>query len=474
MKFFSLLKDKRFRYGTLSTVMMIVAVAVFVLVNLVATEFDNSWDLTAEQIYTLTPNSERFLAELDMDVTLYYVTRTGAETHLITQLMAEYAAASPRITTEVRDPMINPAFVHRFAAVAEGGIPNGSVIVETERGFRVITQRDMFPTDFFGRWGETFEAEREITQAIHALTEGELSVIYHITGSGELSLPPDFISFLELQNFEVREHNALIGEIPEDASIILITMPPRDWGEVKADHILDYLENRSGRAFFALAPTVERFPQLDRVLAAYGLILGNYLVLEANPNLIVRERNDWIQLPQTLWVPHEHITFPLLLNGFTRLFFTSPAGLERHPMPRARLEFEPLAMSSSTALGFPLDEHAEEIVEGPFYLAMAVTERDPFGNNEATQLVVVSNLGVLFGEINEAVGGANWAFVGNILSWLEDQPPPLFIPVRRPAGTQPPMISDAQAITTTVFVMGVLPLSIFGIGIFVWLRRRHS
>jgi len=475
-----LLKDKRFRYGTLSTVMMIFAVVIFVMVTLVADEFDRSWDLTAEQLYTLTPQSHRFLENLEMDVTLYYVTRTGAETMLITRLFAEYAAASPHITTEIRDPMINPTFVHQFAAGLDGGIPEGSVIVRSEQGFRVIMPQDMetigFNPQTWQRFRESIDAERAITQAIHALTLGEPPVVYYITGSGEPELSPALIEFLAGENFIVREHNAMLHDIPETADALIIVMPDRDWGTAKADRILDYLDNREGRVFMALNLTTEYYPEVGRVLQSYGLALGDYVVIEADARRTLMNNPTWM-MPHM--AQHDQITVPLHQENFAQ-FLLAPTGLELLSVRRTSTTIEPLLVSSRDAYGRHVDSDADTILripedaDGPFVMAVAVTDSLFLQTTHTSRLVVVSSWTIMDETVNATVGGGNWAFIANSLNWLRDQPPGIWVPVRRPPGATPVMLTDAQVFTMSGIAMGAIPIALFGIGIFVWLRRRHS
>ena len=480
MKIMQLLKDKRFRYGTFSTVMMIVAVVIFVMVTLVAEEFNETWDLTAEQHYTLTPQSHRFLENLQMDVTLYYVTRTGGETMLISRLFAEYEAASPHITTQLRDPMINPTFVHQFADGVDGGIPEGSVIVRSEQGFRVITRRDMetwrVNPQTWQQFLESIDAERAITQAIHALTLGEPPVVYYITGSGEPELSPALVTFLEAENFIVREHNALLHDIPETADALIIVMPDRDWGTAKADRILDYLDNREGRIFMALNLSTEYFPELSRVLQAYGLRMGDYVVIEGDARHTLGGNPTWM-MPNL--VPHEQITLPLFLENFSQ-FVLSPTGIEILDMRRPGTSIEPLLTTSRDSYGRHLDSDADTIlripsdVDGPFNVAVAVTDTVFLHTTLTTRMVVVSSWTIMDETVNSTIGGGNWAFVASSLNWLRDQPPGIWVPVRRPPGAAPVMLTDAQVFTMSGIAMGAIPLTLFGIGIFVWLRRRHS
>jgi len=480
MKLMRLLKDKRFRYGTLSTVMMIVAVVIFILVTLVAEEFNETWDLTAEQRFSLTSQSHRFLENLDMDVTLYYAVRTGGEDLQVSRLLAEYAAASPHITVQQRDPMINPTFLHQFTGgVDGGGIPDGSVIVRSEQGFRVITPLDM-DTRFFHpqawQWVvESIDTERVITQAIHALTLGEPPVVYYVTGSGELELSQAFVDFLTAENFIVREHNAMLHDIPQTADALIITMPDRDWGTAKADRILDYLNNNEGRVFMALNITAEYFPELSRVLRAYGLQLGDYIVIEGDARRTIGNP-VWL-IPHL--ARHEQITEPLFNEDFNQLLLAS-TGLEVLEMRRTSTVIEPLLVSTRDAYGRHLDTEAETILrvpedaEGPFFMAVAVTDTIFLHTTLTTRMVVVSSLTIMDDVVNSTIGGGNWAFIANSLNWLRDQPPGIWVPVIRPPGSAPVVLTDAQTFTISGIAMGAIPVTLFGIGIFVWLRRRHS
>jgi len=480
MKVFSLLKDKRFRYGTMSTAMMLIAIVVFVLVNLLADEFNQSRDLTAEQLYSLTTQSTNFLGNLEMEVTLTYVTRVGAETHMITQLFAEYAAASSLVTTETRDPMINPTFVHQFITDVADSIPDGSVIVQSEQGFRVLRPHDMRTVARNPQTGQAFiesiDAEREITRAMHGLTLGDPIVIYHITGSGEEPLPQAFVEFLESENFEVRTHDAVLHDIPETADILFITMPGRDWSSIKADRVLEYFANREGRAFFALGLSQERFPQLDRVLHAYGLRLGDYVVIEGDASRTLMG-DPTIMVP--VWVPHD-INVPLVQEGFSGLLMLQPTGLDVYEMRRSTIDIAPVLMSTRDSYGRLLDSDVQTVmripedVDGPFPLAVTVVDQVFMETTRTTMMVVVPNGSILLQEIDTFIGGANWAFVSSSLNWLHGQPPGIWVPARRPPGTIPVMLSDAQVVTMTGISMGVLPIGIFVAGVFIWFRRRHS
>ncbi|MCL2189011.1 MAG: GldG family protein [Defluviitaleaceae bacterium] len=479
-------KEKRFRYGTFSTAMMLLAVLLFVFVNLLAGEFNRTWDLTEEELFTLTQQSRTFLDnELHQDVTITMVVPTGTEEPMLVALLAEYANAHPRITTQLRDPMVSPAFVQGFASGMEGGVvPNHSIIVQSGTQYRVITP-DLLITAQHNQWGQvvgiqSINFERQITTAIHAVTQGEVATVYKVLGSGESPLAPSFVSFLETENFIVRSVDAieiLRDGIPADADILLLSTPQWDWPTEKADRILAFLENE-GRAFIAADPMYgTRLPNFDRVLAAYGIRISDYVIMESDPRQHLML--PMFVIPQLF--PDEHITLPLAIDGRMMQLLRFPAAIEPTGMQRASTFIEPLMITSVHAFGrvnmeleSPLFHEGDDIDGGPFLMAARITDSVFTYRNINTHIVVVGSGDIWDAAPREIVGDNNFAFVASSLRWLTGQGPGLFIPTRTPPGFAPLMLTQFDANIIAGFSMGVLPLVTLAFGVFVWFRRRHS
>lgn len=469
-----LLKDKRFRYGTFSTTMMLLAAFLFVFVNLLADDFNNSRDLTAEQIFSLSAQSRDFMATLDTDVTIYYLAATGQAHYfhqIISQLLEEYAGLSPHLRVDVRDPFINPAFVHQLATDAgiEGGLPELTVIVQSGGNMEVVLLNDMVEQEMVNWFtGETrivgLNFEREITRAIHRVTQGEPPVIYHVTGSGEAAMQQQLITQLEGENFIVRDVNLMIADVPESADILFITQPARDWTELKAERIQEYLEN-GGRAFIALGMPGQPTPNIDAVLAFYGVMIGENLILEGD------SRHTFMGTPYFILptrIPHE-ITSDLIERDFNNLLIL-PSSVETMDIRRASIHIEPLLGSTRNAFARVDLEEGSVLqvpgdIDGPFDFAVAVQEWD-------TQLVIVSNHDFLDAGLSRFIGPGNMQFVVNSMRWLGGQATNIWVPGRRPPGTDPLMINDRQANTLAGVAMGIIPLTFVGIGVAVRVKRK--
>jgi ABC-2 type transport system permease protein len=481
----AMFKEKRFRYGTFSTAMMLFAVVLFVLVNLLAGQFNRSWDLTNEQLFTLSQNSHDFLATLDQDITLTMVVPTGTEEPILAALLEEYANASPRITVAYRDPMVSPAFVQEFSTGLDGVMPNHSIIVQSGTDYRVITPDTLF-TPRHNQIGQivgiaSINFERQITTSIHAVIQGEIAVLYKVLGSGELPLDPVFVEFLEAENFIVRSIDAVTiirDGFPEDADILLLSMPQWDWPAEKADRILAFLENE-GRAFMAFQPQFgNRMPNLDRVLGAYGIRISDYVVLENDPRQHII--NPMFKIPRLM--PHE-INLPLAAAGRMTLLLRFCAAIEPAGMERTTTEVIPLLFTTVNAFG-RTNMHLESLLFHPgedydndgmaFPLAVAVTDSVFAQRYVETRFVVAGTGDIWSSTSREVVGDTNYMFVVGSLRWLTGQGPGLFISTRTPPGEAPLMLNQFQANMIVGFAMGILPLAALAVGAFIWYRRRHS
>ena len=478
------LKEKRFRYGTFSTAMMLFAVILFVFVNLIADEFNHSFDMTRDGIYTLTDRSRDFLETVDTDVTITHITRMGQDdnwTMIVSQLLEEYEASNRHITVQVRDPNMNPALIHQMAEAAqlEGGIPEGSVVVQSGNNIQVVTIADMVIVDrnWMGQVTNirSYSFEAAITRAIHGVTQSAPPVIYYVTGSGEHDLAPRLRLILEHDNFIVREVDLVTQEVPESADILLIPMPGRDWTETKGQRILDFLADE-GRAFISPSLTFTDMPVFNGVLASYGIAPINHIVLEGSSNH-VWDNNPAFILPNLM--PHE-INFALAANNLPNLMIGA-IGLETLTVGgRSGTNIEPLWTTSRDAFA-RVDIEAETLaqipgdLDGPFNLAVAITDTRFVETTLTTQLVVVGGGGMVVEDLSHVAGPGNNQFVLDAMRWLYGESPSIFIPGRVPPGQgEQIMLTQANINIMTGVAAAALPLLCIAVGIFVWFRRRHN
>ncbi|MCL2399333.1 MAG: GldG family protein [Defluviitaleaceae bacterium] len=471
-------KDKRFRYGSFSTVMIVVVIGLFILVNLVVDRLNISYDLTQEQLFSLSQGSINIIRDLDADVTIYSLFPTGQEQFLFQQLLEDYASHSNRITVINRDPLLHPQFVESFARPDES-IAIGSIIVVGPDRHRVIHATDLVTTQFdMNTWQNrvvSFNVEPQVTNAINFVVAAETPIIYRVVGNNEPVLPPALIHEMEMAGYEVREVNLLTQEVPDDASLLFITFGERDWSPDQAERVREYLQN-DGRAIFALGYRTVRFPMMDEVLAAFGIRVGDYIIIEGSTNHFHMNNPLWL-LPE--FVSGE-VTDDLITRNFIP-FIENSTGIDILDLRRANTRIEPLIQTSNLAYGrvdttVATVSRIQSDVSGPFNIAVSVEDSLflPGGQPLSTRMVVIAGDSIM-GEVhNSAIGGTNWNFLINSLNWLREEPNQIFIPTRPLPQTMPLLIPEGYVMMITIFSVIVLPLA-FGItGLVVWLRRRNA
>ena len=127
-----------------------------------------------------------------------------------------------------------------------------------------------------------------------------------------------------------------------------------------------------------------------------------------------------------------------------------------------------LLTTSSEAVGRALFED-EEDNEGPLNIAVAV---ENLGNMKASKTIVVGNSYFVSNEgMNVADTGKK--FLVNSINWIEEKEADIYIPAKK--FTTPQLQNITQKTLTVLFItiIIIIPLVIIGIGVFVWLRRRH-
>ena len=110
MKIKKLFQNKKFKHGSLATAITAIFIAIIVVVNIVVAllidRFDWKIDLTANQIYQVTDQTEEYLKNYNEKVTIYVLEEEEAfktYSDLYTQayyIIEKFASLNSNITTE--------------------------------------------------------------------------------------------------------------------------------------------------------------------------------------------------------------------------------------------------------------------------------------------------------------------------------------------------------------------------------------
>jgi len=485
---------RRFSIGVFSTATVLAVIAMFVIVNIFVSRLNISFDMTHDQRFSLSEESLSFIAQIDEPITIYTLFRTGESVVggfisrvEIEEMLNRYAAESSNIRIVNRDPYIYWGFVNRFVQETGAPIPPGSIIVESDRRFRVIQLNELVreTIDFahLQMTGELrsdvhYDIEPRVTNALVFVTQEAPLIAYQMVGHGQEPLSDSMINFLFDAGFEIREHDTSRGPIPEDNDILIVTTPRFDISVFEREMIYNYIKG-GGHAVFLIGHTQTPLPNLLEVIERFGITVFNESLLldfdtnyhifqvpfNITPSMIGHDISVRVQ-PHggNLYMP---ISVPVVVQDI-------PSGVNAQSLIRT---------SNSGWLEIPDDllPHLNITAaqrSGQFSIAMGITHEVPVvmegfvGFTRPSRFAVFGN-DFMLGDENSMT--LNRRYFVETMNWIIDRGDrDVFIPSRLLQAPERVFVTTWQSTMMKVFIWGVFPAFILGIGVAVWLKRRNS
>ncbi|HZJ83445.1 MAG TPA: GldG family protein [Clostridia bacterium] len=467
-------KDKKFKYGGYATLMTAVVLAIVVVINLVVGQIPFKLDLTENRMFSLSEQTDQILENLDQDVQIIGLSKTGAEDKMLDEILQRYRRGSKHVSITYIDPVKNPTFSSKYTKDGTN-LREGSYIVESGSKFKVIDYYDLFnisqPDQYGNTRAESLAVEQRVTGAIHYVTAEDLPTVYTLEGHMEQPIPVELRKQMELENY-IMENLSLLTEdnVPDDATILMVIAPQQDITPQEEAKIREFLDNK-GRAVFLMDVIENDLPNFDALLKSYGIGLNRALTVEG-------DKNHYFQSPAWILPNMEsHDIINPLRNSKRQVLAIGAQGIEELDIKKRSTDIEPLLVTSNNAWGrtdlaSTTSEREEGDLEGPFNIAVAITDKewdDKEGRYDETKLVVVGDAEFLNPQF-ASIGNAD--FMLNSLNWLQDEQENISI---RPKSilTQFLTINPFQQLVFAGISVILIPLIILGVGLVMWLRRRH-
>ena len=374
-------------------------------------------DLTENRLFTLSEGTRSILAGLEEPVTLrFYLSQRelgkapgiGSYADRVRALLSEYERLSGgKLALHVIDP--EPFSEEEDRAVAYGlrGVPLG--IDEASLYFGLVGTNSVDDEEsipFFTTEREQF-LEYDVTKLVHNLTKPARKIVgllssLPIEGQGPggmqaamggFNAPPWMVVEQMQQLFELRSLPPRLEEVPEDVDVLMLVHPqtlPRE-----TLYAIDQYVLRGGRLLAFVDPYSEgqqpdmagggimqpagsRRSELDVLLSAWGVTLGDDVIADLDLSLKVRMEQGgrvltfdypvWMNVtPQTF--DHEDVVTANLGN----LGFATPGHLE--PAEGAATTFTPLVGTTPRAAQFTTGQVAA-VTTDPRDLLDAYTPAD--------------------------------------------------------------------------------------------------
>lgn len=467
---------RRLKSGSYSAAITVLVVAFIVVVNLIINALPASmtkFDFTEQQMYTLSEQTKKLVKGLDEEITIYVIAQKDNEDSRLKAVLEKYQALSSKINVEYKDPAVYPTFVAQYS---DSSLQDNSVIVVSGNSSRVVAAIEMYDNLELNETtrvyeltdASTFIGEDMVTSAIDYVTTDNLPKMYILTGHGEQAIG-SFSSEIQRENIVTETLQLAKAEsIPKDAACLLMEAPSKDISASEAELLSEYLED-GGKFFYVSYVFKEETPNLDALLADYGIKIDKGYVCESSGNYY-GNYPMWIS---PVYGSHS-IVNPLAQNQ-TSMMVVAPQNIEILESKPSGITITPLLRTTSAAYLKEVDANTDMSTvssnkedgdkTGVMNLSVAV---ERFGE---TQMVIATTYELFDQTTNQQVSGGNYDFLLNAISSLCEHDSMVSI-----RGKQ--LYSDSLTVTSGhtmiwIFVLMILiPLVCLITGLVLWVRRR--
>lgn len=476
-KFKNSFRTRSFRVGSYSVAATLMVIAIAVVINIMASALPakyTQFDTTATQLFSISDETEKLAASLDTDITIYWVVQSGYEDSYIGTLLDQYESLSSHINVVKKDPDVYPTFVQQYCA---DGVSNNSLVVVSGERYRYVDYYEIYVYDYdyytyyyTGEYDVSFDGESALTSAIDYVVSSDLPKVYTLTGHGESTLSTTFATALEKQNIETTELSLITeNAVPEDADCVFIYAPLSDISTQELALLQAYLENGGSLMLITDPPQDGELTNLYTLMAGYGITAAEGIVIEGSQNHYAYGTPYYL-LPD--YGSHD-ITSPLEENGYYVLLPIAQGLTVSETLPDGITVTELLTTSSSAfskIAGYSLTSYEKETVDiaGPFSLGVAIAD-----GNSGSSIVWVSSAALLDDEINSYVSGGNQDLFLNAMSWICEPEEQSFSIHAKSLETEYLTIDSGTVTVLTLLMLGIIPLTVLGVGIMIVIGRKR-
>lgn len=470
--FLTIQSIQRRRWGG-DALMTAVMLAIVVIVNLAVGQIPvkyTQFDLTDNQLYTITDDTKDFVAGLDQDVDIYLIVESGNEDEDLQKVLERYEALSEHIKVHTKDPVVNPSFTKQYT---DSSLADNSLIVVCGERSKVISYNNIYESEInystYSYQPTGFDAEGQLTSAIDYVTSDTLPKLYVLTGHNEASIPDSLSSQIAKENIDVEDLNLITSEsVPEDADCIMINAPQKDISADEKDRLLSYMEN-GGHVLLITDYMETDTPNLDAVLENYGLSVSDGIIIEGNSQYYYPGYPSYL-IPriQSSEAVGDMTSDDLVLMPYAQ-------NIEISDDVRSTVTVTSILKTSSKSYiktglkNMTTMEKESGDPEGPFTPGVAVTESY---DGKETKFMYLTSSALLNESMDQAVSGGNYELIINVLSWMIDKEESISIPAKSLSTTYL-SVTAADAGFWGTFVIAV-PIILVIAGGVVWFRRRRK
>ena len=498
-KLASVLKQDKFKHGSLAVVFTAIFIAVVIVVNILATALTDRFpsmniDLTNEGLNTLSEEAIDVAKNLENDTVIYIIgsedsirndlvySNYGLKYSQVANLADRLAEVSNKVSVEFIDPDRNPKFISDYA---EDYLTSGKVLVKTEKRYKVLSTSDLFTVtqdSETGAYKYYSMVDGALANALYLVNLDNVPVVALATGHEEMLSSANgsmdsFNGLLEDNNFLVEEFNILTDEIPENASVVFIGTPTKDYTPEEIAKLEAFISDEtmaSSRTLYLTAyPTQswDSMPNLKNFLNEWGLNPTVGVIQESDSSRFMSTGNG-----QAVYV-FADVNTDMFTGDYSGLLMPASSAVEFLFKANDEIVTYPLVETADTAYVTDIDAAAEENPETAVHTITALAQRYVAGQGNVQANVILDGCSMSY--LPDVLGNStfgNKALVTDLFKKLTNTNDTRVGLTVKQTETNTLDISASAAIINLVglfLYVVIVPIAVLAAGLVVFLRRRH-
>ncbi|CAI8296150.1 MAG: Uncharacterised protein [Opitutia bacterium UBA7350] len=470
---------------------ILLGLSLVLMLNYLASKYFTRIDLTENQQFSISAESQAYLRQLQDPVDIIVtIAQDGNDPELqrirkdLNKLLLEYEAHSMRqgkalVRVEYVDALRQRKRTRELVQAYNIERENVIIIAANDRT-RTIDLPELYEAEN-GQW-QSFRGERILTSAILEVSNEESSILYFLSGHGEMRIgdvhPTRGLSlmesFLKERGFIVRELDLTrVQAVPEDAALILLVAPQAALAPAEVEKLRRYAGDRNGRLLITLEPG--RKHGMNDLFYDWGILVEDTIAVDVAPNYRSQE-GDMI-------VRHfsEHPITKLLYDYNATAYFgqSRPIRIDPASLADDSLNLRYLIGTSEKSWAErdyrtqrPIAFDPDRDLKGPLSLAVA-SQRS---TSSALGLSISGGRVVCFGNSDFLANNrfqiyGNYTLMINALNWSLNRNVLLNIPAQSLNRYQ--LVVSGSDLKRLLGYFAILPITAAALGILISIIRRR-
>ena len=268
-KFIQLIK-KRWLINATDTFLLIgILVMLFILLtNWLHTLKIDPIDFTESKLYSLTDETKERVKNIKDKVNIYFVGMEESSEYVTTGKL--YTNVNSNINVEAVNVTERADLVQKYQL----GEDSTGIIVECGEKSKILSTSDLYTYD--ASYNTIDLREGALTAAILTVTSDYIPNVYFLNGYSEYTLSGTLsylATYLKNEVMNVNNLDILVeGKIPDNCDALVICTPNKDFEDVVADKIIEYINN-GGKILWLNGYRADQsdLTNVNKILSIYGV-----------------------------------------------------------------------------------------------------------------------------------------------------------------------------------------------------------